>query len=148
MCVRLRTATQVAVLDGILEWARQGLAIARHDEKRAVSVQFSSMGLAGHSRGGSVAYYELQHEAARAAVLLDPVQQSIIGDKLPPTRKPVFVVGATLVVRGRIVLAGGLCPSRCRRRPHGVGMPISLRRLIGHTGCSQIALLSGRAFFA
>lgn len=86
-------AAQEAALPDVIAWARQGLK--ELSAEHAARVQWDSVGLAGHSRGGTVAYHQLQQLAiVKAAVLLDPVREP--HRTISPTQKPLFVVGAGL----------------------------------------------------
>ena len=117
LCVfaRMYDVTQEASLSDVINWGREGLKL--ESNAHAANVQWDSIAVAGHSRGGTIAYHQLQiFPDVKAAVLLDPVREPT--RSILPTHKPLFVIGARVMY----TLSGG--GSRC--------CPVCVLGWVGH----------------
>jgi hypothetical protein len=85
---------QEAALQDVLVWARQGLTAAQQTGSGLdARPRWDAIAVAGHSRGGDVAYHQLQlFPWVKYAVLIDPVKQP--HRAITSTDKPYTVIGA------------------------------------------------------
>ena len=90
------SVAQEAALPEVLAWARQGLTEARLAGAASgllAQPRWDFVAVAGHSRGGDVAYHQLQlFPWVKYAVLIDPVKQP--KRQIQATDKPYAVIGA------------------------------------------------------
>jgi hypothetical protein len=85
---------QEAALPDILAWARRSLSTSNSSNTSEVKLRWDMVAVAGHSRGGDVAYHQLQlFDWVKCAVLIDPVKQP--NRVVTSTAKPHLVLGAT-----------------------------------------------------
>lgn len=86
---------QEAALAEVLAWARQGLTAAQQSGFIKAQLCWDSVAVGGHSRGGDVAYHQLQlFDWVKFAMLVDPVKQP--KREITPTEKPYKVIGGML----------------------------------------------------
>lgn len=76
----------------MLAWAREGLLAAQRGGSVKAQPLWDAVAVAGHSRGGDVAYHQLQQfDWVKFAVLIDPVKQP--KRAITPTEKQYKVIG-------------------------------------------------------
>lgn len=93
-CVSSAEIVQEAALPDILAWARKGLSTSNNSNASKVKLQWDTVAVVGHSRGGDVAYHQLQlFDWVKSAVLIDPVKQP--NEVITSTAKAHLVLGAT-----------------------------------------------------
>lgn len=104
---------QVNALPEVLRWAREAFE-SNSSQTDACSVNWQSVATVGHSRGGDIAYHQLQKfEFVTASVLLDPVKRN--NRPLPPVNKPVCILSALLFSSESKCLKHSPRSTRCRR---------------------------------